>query len=67
MKTVNDIKKILYKEKPTATRTGFKDGYAYYLTQIEDKKIFEFKIPIKEAEGFNESEPAKLLIRWLNV
>lgn len=66
MKT-NEIKKALYKEKPTAKKTSFIADYYNYVTQLENGTIVEFNIPKKEGEHFEDNIPAQLLIRWLSL
>ena len=67
---LNNIKKLLYKNKPIATkRMKLPTGY-YYETIIDDKPI-GFIIPEEEMrneEGkqiIGDTESAQLLIRWL--
>ena len=60
-----EIKKALYKEKPTAKRLEVVSGFVWYSTEIEVGKL-AFKIPENEAINFSEYEPAQLLIRWLH-
>jgi len=59
-----EIKKALYKQKPTAVRTNYQGGYVHYVTQLEDASIVNFEIPNQEA-GFGNEVPAQLLIRWI--
>ena len=60
----NTIKKMLYKEKPTAIKTAFKGDYSHYVAQLSGKLIAQFHIPLSESDFENEV-PAQLLIRWL--
>lgn len=63
--TSTEIKKELYKQKPTADFNYEQDGFKYYSTKIEGtNEVIRFKIPLKECE-FSETVPAQLLIRWL--
>jgi hypothetical protein len=65
---INTIKKELYKQKPIA-EFGYTDGiFAYYSTELTiggSEEIINFKVPETEADGFDKSIPAQLLIRWL--
>ena len=68
--TENEIKKVLYKEKPIARRYGIetsKDEHFYYETRTSIGNI-NFKVPIIDMQNkiFKDNEPAQLLIRWLN-
>ncbi len=64
----NNIKKVLYKEKPIATvllHTMKTDSYEYVAkTSIG---VVNFKVPKKEMGEveFKTHEPSQLLIRWL--
>ena len=60
----NEIKKKLYKQKPTAIRTNYQGDYAHYVAQLIDASIIQFQIPNQEATFGNEV-PAQLLIRWM--
>ena len=69
---LNDIKKILYKEKPLAKliRTvSDKNGFFYYYKAKTSLGIISFKIPNKEVVKtlFDKQMPAQLLIRWINL
>ena len=59
-----EIKKELYKQKPTAVRTNYQGEYVRYVTQLNDASVVQFEIPNQEATFGNEV-PAQLLIRWL--
>lgn len=78
---INEIKKVLYKEKPTVyeieqiTGGGSEDTpeFANYVAKTSIGEI-HFKVPFKEMgedcfgeDRFDEEIPAQLLIRWLNV
>lgn len=63
--TTTEIKKAFYKEKPTANKLSTSGGFVWYEAKLESGKV-TFKIPFKEAQGFNQTEPAQLLIRWIN-
>lgn len=69
----NEIKKVLYKEKPTAKRTRSKSAP---ITRNVTHQVYEcasslgehtFEIPISEffSGSFEEEIPAQLLIRWI--
>lgn len=71
----NQIKKILYKEKPIASyfktipnsSDDVEDGSIIYkaVTSVSD---LYFQIPFKDRPvNLNLDEPAQLLIRWLEV
>ena len=66
---VNEIKKILYKEKPTARLTGKEltnKGLIYHYAANTSAGTFHFEIPEKDKpESLEKQEPAQLLIRWL--
>lgn len=69
---LTEIKKVLYKENPTAERVNDmgteKDGvlHTLYLAKSSLGKHW-FVIPNKEAENFKQLEKAQLLIEWLEV
>jgi len=68
MITLNEIKKLLYKEKPIANYRGADETYSYYTTDlpVEGKyKELNFKVPHSENEDFDNEIPAQLLIRWI--
>lgn len=60
----NEIKKLLYKEKPTAYLAGISHTHHIYTCDLQDKTIVRFEIPIEEAD-FEKEVPAQLLIRWM--
>lgn len=68
---LNEIKKALYKEKPTAVRFGetneesFISNVIMYKAQLEDIGKIYFYVPKSEAVNFKDEEPAQLLIRWI--
>jgi len=73
---INEIKKALYKEKPTAIRTDRQtsentitsvDPYDRYICCLQNGHTVVFIIPHKEQGEnlFNKTEPAQLLIRWI--
>lgn len=62
----NELKKLLYRENPTAKLTYIRKGSAYYTSKTNDVTI-DFIIPISDmgdADFHNEME-SKLLIRWI--
>ena len=66
-----DIKKALYKQKPTAVLKFIRVGVAYYETTIRDeeglKVMVEFQVPVVDmgdADYFVEME-GKLLNRYI--
>jgi hypothetical protein len=71
---LTDIKKELYKQKPTAELICIRGGIAHYDTTIrlpeslgvENKTIF-FAIPVQDMgdADFTPTMDAKLLIRWI--
>jgi hypothetical protein len=63
----NEIKKALYKEKPTAVKLSEFEGHWLYKTVLGNGETIQFSVPITEM-GENEFEdqlPAQLLIRWI--
>ncbi len=63
----NEIKKELYKQKPTAKFERIIGGVAYWTCDLEDKTLIKFGVPfsdIQDTEFLNEI-PAQLLIRWI--
>lgn len=63
----NEIKKILYKEKPIANRIAKVDGGYIYSTETSIGEV-KFIIPYKEMgmTPFDQEMSAQLLIRWLD-
>ena len=63
----NEIKKSLYKQKPTAYAYGIdaKDNCCYH-TSLDDGTSITFTIPPNECEDFEDEMPAQLLIRWID-
>jgi hypothetical protein len=70
--TKTEIKKALYKEKPTAKR-GIVSSVVYntnvYRTTLADGTDVKFSIPDSEwnSDTFQDEMPAQLLIRWLDA
>lgn len=64
---LNEIKKILYKEKPVASFSHIRKGSAYYSTTLIDGTQIRFEIPVIDMgdADFNYNMDAKLLIRWI--
>ena len=62
----NEVKKLLYKEKPIATRTQELDQVCFYEAETTKGKI-TFEVPYREMgeTEFSSKEPAQLLIRWI--
>lgn len=62
----NEIKKLLYKENPTANLLYIKNSLAYYKAIHKDMHI-DFEIPVDELKGadFYLEMDTKFLIRWL--
>jgi hypothetical protein len=64
--TLNEIKKILYKENPTAKFQHIRNGVVYYTTTTSNGVVV-FQIPVSdmgEAAFSNEME-SKFLNRWI--
>lgn len=64
---MNDLKKMLYQQKPVAIFKGIKNGVARYETTLTDKKVVAFTIPVNDMGDaeFTSEMDAKLLIRWI--
>ena len=65
--TKTEIKKALYKEKPTAClRYEKKYGFSEYVAELESGYKVTFLVPTEEVtDAFELSMPAQLLIRWI--
>lgn len=63
----NEIKKYLYREKPTAKLIFSNDIKMIYFVKVPEHKIFaKFRVPKQEAtDSFKNEMPAQLLIRWM--
>jgi hypothetical protein len=62
----NDLKKLLYLNKPTAYLLYIRKGYAYYKSTVNEVEIM-FDIPVTDmgdADFFPEMD-GKLLARWI--
>lgn len=69
--TTNEIKKALYKQKPTAKLLFIRVGVAYYNTLVKDSEgnenLIQFQVPVKDmgdADYYPEMD-AKLLNRYI--
>lgn len=65
---INEIKKALYKEKPTAFLNSHEtDEMWKYQAWLADGTLINFEVPISDMgqNKFKEVESAQLLIRWL--
>lgn len=63
---ITDIKKELYRQKPTADMNNETSEGREYTCQIDvdgKTRVVYFDVPINECE-FGEVVPAQLLIRW---
>lgn len=65
--TLNDAKKALYKETPTAELIEFYKGRLYYQAKLADGTMVYFHVPVDELgeTKFYPDMEAKLLIRYL--
>lgn len=64
-----EIKKALYKEKPTAQLKFIRKGVVYYYTQLSNGTFIDFQVPVDDmgdADFYTEMD-AKLLNRWIDV
>ena len=63
---LNEIKKALYRQKPTAFFNYIRKGVAYYQTELDGKNLW-FEIPVDDMgdADFGKTMEAKLLIRWV--
>lgn len=63
---LTEIKKELYRQKPTAFFNYIRKGVAYYHTELGGKNIW-FEIPINDIgdADFGSTMSAQLLIRWI--
>jgi hypothetical protein len=65
---LNDIKKVLYKENPTAVLKQIRKGVAYYSAHVPSiDKVIQFEIPVNDMgdADFLAHMDSKLLIRWI--
>lgn len=70
--TNTEIKKALYKQKPTAQRnhTEYENGVPKIITYVailDDGTVISFEVPVKDMgeTPFDSAIPAQLLIRWI--
>ena len=65
--TNTEIKKALYKQKPTAQLEQIKGGIAHYYTQIIEGDFIRFEVPCNDmgTASFYTEMDAKLLNRWI--
>lgn len=63
----NEIKKALYKEKPTAETVIKNDSEKHYSAELQDGMIINFDVQFSEMgeTEFEDQMPAQLLIRWM--
>ena len=61
---LNEIKKVLYKNKPIAIKLYNEDNKCIYACETPFGRVL-FCIPISESSEFKSEEPAQLLIRWI--
>lgn len=64
---LTEIKKALYKEKPTAIKLAQVDNTSLYKTVLNNGETITFSVPHEEMgeNKFSDNEPAQLLIRWI--
>ena len=65
---LTEIKKELYKQKPTAHFNFIRKGVAYYNTELNGEQIW-FEIPVNDMgdADFGTTMEAKLLNRWIVI
>ncbi len=63
----NEIRKVLYKENPTAHFIKIRKGFAYYLTILSDMTKVEFEVPISDMgdADFTAEMESKFLQRYI--
>lgn len=72
---INEIKKELYKQKPSAQFVNYQHGILHYTTIIRVPNVIpsdmniNFEIPVADTDtaDFRAVEPAQQLIRWLKI
>jgi hypothetical protein len=67
LRSLNEVKKSLYKEKPKANLLYIRNSIVYYQCQLIDKYIVNFEVPTEDmgsADFYNDMD-AKLLNRWI--
>lgn len=64
--TLNEKKKLLYKEKPAANKIYADNEFFAYWAETSAGAI-HFKVPVKEMGElpFGDTKQSQLLIRWL--
>lgn len=62
----NEIKKALYRQKPTAFFNYIRKGSAYYHAEVDGKNVW-FEVPVNDMgdADFGATMQAHLLIRWV--
>lgn len=68
MLNLNEVKKALYTEKPTAKLITIKSGFMYYqLYSTTLKEVVHFKVPFTDMGDANfwPDMPGQLLNRWI--
>lgn len=75
--TLNEVKKLLYKEKPSAILSEIREGIAYYSAHISTRSesdelieiIVDFKVPVSDMgnASFRVSMESQHLLRWLDT
>ena len=63
---LNEVKKILYKEKPMAEKLYGEDNNDIYGCDTSKGRVM-FCVPSSESAEFRRNEPAQLLIRWIKI
>lgn len=65
--TVNEKKKVLYRENPKATLLYIREQKAYYFTVVADGTRIDFEVPTTDMIGadFFAHMDSKLLNRWI--
>lgn len=65
--TINEIKKELYKQKPSAFLLISNETEHHYIAELKDGHRVNFKVPVSDMgiTAFEKEMPAQLLIRWL--
>lgn len=65
---LNEIKKMLYKQKPLAKIEFVKDGKIHYRADIAGRVVVLFEVPISDIGDatFHYGMDAQLLIRYIS-
>jgi hypothetical protein len=63
----NEIKKLLYKQDPIATRVNYTETEYDYVAYVNEDYLVKFKVPTSDmGDGkFTPEMQAKYLIRWI--